>query len=179
MRKLLLIFLGVVIILVLGSIGYFYNPNQEQTQEQKNQVNKVITPSQEMVGDDRDEHGCIGSAGYSWCESKNKCLRTWEEECPSDDTDLIKEALIKKNNWGEDLEFTVNISGNDGIYANGLVVSQGGGGFFFAKKVNGAWEIVADGNGVIFCSSLEKYQDYPKTLIPECYDEQTGETVAR
>ncbi len=34
------------------------------------------------LGGDRDEYGCIGSAGYSWCESKNKCLRVWEEECP-------------------------------------------------------------------------------------------------
>jgi hypothetical protein len=34
-----------------------------------------------IVGNDRDEHGCIGSAGYSWCEGKQKCLRTWEEKC--------------------------------------------------------------------------------------------------
>lgn len=34
-----------------------------------------------VVGGDRDEHGCIGSAGYSWCEEKQKCLRVWEEEC--------------------------------------------------------------------------------------------------
>jgi hypothetical protein len=34
-----------------------------------------------IVGGDKDEHGCIGSAGYSWCESKQKCLRSWEENC--------------------------------------------------------------------------------------------------
>lgn len=34
-----------------------------------------------MVGNDRDTHGCIGSAGYSWCEAKSKCLRPWEEKC--------------------------------------------------------------------------------------------------
>jgi len=34
-----------------------------------------------LVGGDRDEHGCIGSAGYTWCEEKQKCLRVWEEEC--------------------------------------------------------------------------------------------------
>lgn len=34
-----------------------------------------------IVGGDRDIHGCIGSAGYSWCAAKNKCLRTWEESC--------------------------------------------------------------------------------------------------
>ncbi len=39
-----------------------------------------------MPGSDRDSHGCIGSAGYSWCESKQKCLRIWEEPCPGDAT---------------------------------------------------------------------------------------------
>jgi hypothetical protein len=34
-----------------------------------------------MVGGDRDAHGCIGSAGYTWCAVKNKCLRPFEESC--------------------------------------------------------------------------------------------------
>ncbi|MBU2028645.1 hypothetical protein KJ761_02010 [Patescibacteria group bacterium] len=38
-------------------------------------------PNDPMVGNDVDEHGCIGSAGYIWCEAKQKCLRTWEEKC--------------------------------------------------------------------------------------------------
>lgn len=37
-----------------------------------------------VVGGDRDEHGCIGSAGYSWCEEQQKCLRIWEEDCSDD-----------------------------------------------------------------------------------------------
>lgn len=36
---------------------------------------------EQIIGGDRDEHGCIGSAGYSWCAIKNKCLRVWEEPC--------------------------------------------------------------------------------------------------
>ncbi len=35
----------------------------------------------QMVGNDRDEHGCIASAGYSWCEAKQQCIREWEEPC--------------------------------------------------------------------------------------------------
>jgi hypothetical protein len=30
------------------------------------------------VGAGRDAHGCIGSAGYSWCESTQRCERPWE-----------------------------------------------------------------------------------------------------
>jgi len=39
----------------------------------------------EKVGGDRDEHDCIGSAGYTWCEPKQKCLRSWEEECENNE----------------------------------------------------------------------------------------------
>jgi predicted amidohydrolase YtcJ len=31
-----------------------------------------------LVGADRDAHGCIGSAGYSWCEKTGSCERPWE-----------------------------------------------------------------------------------------------------
>ena len=27
---------------------------------------------------DRDAHGCIGSAGYQWCEHTQRCERPWE-----------------------------------------------------------------------------------------------------
>lgn len=37
-----------------------------------------------MPGSDRDSHGCIPSAGYTWCEPKQKCLRTWEEPCTAE-----------------------------------------------------------------------------------------------
>ncbi|MDP2926288.1 MAG: hypothetical protein Q8N99_07965 [Nanoarchaeota archaeon] len=37
------------------------------------------------IKDDRDSHGCSISAGYSWCAEKQKCIRTWEEECYKED----------------------------------------------------------------------------------------------
>jgi len=37
-----------------------------------------------LIGGEKDEHGCVIPAGYSWCESKQKCLRTWEENCTND-----------------------------------------------------------------------------------------------
>jgi putative lipoprotein len=35
-------------------------------------------PPASTPGADRDEHGCIGSAGYSWCEKEGRCVRPWE-----------------------------------------------------------------------------------------------------
>lgn len=31
------------------------------------------------VGNDKDDHGCIASAGYTWCEVQKDCIRLWEK----------------------------------------------------------------------------------------------------
>jgi len=33
-----------------------------------------------QAGGDRDAHGCIPSAGYTWCEASGRCTRAWEEK---------------------------------------------------------------------------------------------------
>jgi len=97
-----------------------------------------------------------------------------------DDLSLIKKALFQKNNWDEKDDITVKISTNDGTYASGTVTSQGGGGYFYATKdVTNGWVIVADGNGLIECSTLKNYPDFPNTLIPECYNSATEKSTKR
>jgi hypothetical protein len=32
----------------------------------------------QAVGSDRDDHGCIPSAGYRWCAKVHECVRPWE-----------------------------------------------------------------------------------------------------
>lgn len=44
------------------------------------QINQRDNNTQ-LIGGDKDAHGCLIAAGYSWCEAKNKCLRIWEEQC--------------------------------------------------------------------------------------------------
>lgn len=61
-------------------------------------VNKN-TNNQPIVGGDRDEHGCIGSAGYSWCEVKQKCLRIWEEKCEAQQpSQSVNNNIVETNN---------------------------------------------------------------------------------
>lgn len=33
-----------------------------------------------VVGGDKDKHGCIASAGYTWSEAQKDCIRLWEKE---------------------------------------------------------------------------------------------------
>ncbi len=35
----------------------------------------------QAVGNSRDDNDCLISAGYSWCESSNSCIRSWETPC--------------------------------------------------------------------------------------------------
>ena len=37
-----------------------------------------------LIGGDTDDNGggCYVSAGYSYCSSLGKCVRSWEESCP-------------------------------------------------------------------------------------------------
>ncbi len=36
------------------------------------------TSEHEMVGNDKDAHGCIGSAGYTWSQLNKDCIRVFE-----------------------------------------------------------------------------------------------------
>lgn len=51
-------------------------------------VTQVVAPSEApIVGNDRDAHGCIGSAGYQWSLLKNNCIRIFEDGLRMDPLD--------------------------------------------------------------------------------------------
>lgn len=91
-----------VIAIVVGfigliGVGYMFWYTFQTTKTNKNTnvatntavVNNAVSNTNDaLLGGDADEHGCIGSAGYTWCELKNKCLRTWEEACIATNTNV-------------------------------------------------------------------------------------------
>ncbi len=120
--KALIIFLAVAIIvpqIVLAAWwnpfswnwGWFkniFNPQKIERVEQQNQ-------EEMLVGNDKDEHGCIGSAGYTWCEIKQKCLREWEEKCQVEmKNKTIKDCgisdLLSKNKPVNELNFQEDLA---------------------------------------------------------------------
>jgi hypothetical protein len=153
----------------------------------------VSVPTSEptqLVGNDKDIHGCIGSAGYTWCDTKQKCLRVWEESCEAttpqptvDETnilkDSIKKAIVAKHGPNAN-GLTISVSKIQGDYAQGGASEPGvGGGMWFAAKVDGSWTLVWDGNGVILCKDLISYPNFPNSMIPECFNDATNKTVVR
>lgn len=130
-----------------------------------------------LLGGDRDEHGCIPSAGYSWCEIKKKCLRVWEEPCEAEENSLEEDLRayfsVKLETPAETLKLT--ISQNTGTHAlGGVSEAEGvGGALWLAHNTNGKWVVDFDGNGTIPCSSVLPH-NYPKELVSECWDETTN-----
>lgn len=104
-KKIFLVWLILLVLGIAASLFIILTRNNSRTVEQKSVIeinNKpilieskieyqeapeeepAINPSSgtpQPIGGQRDEHGCLGPAGYSWCESKQKCLRVWEEKC--------------------------------------------------------------------------------------------------
>jgi len=71
MKKLTLSFICLLIIYAVGNLVY-----KEYLQKKTSS-----TQTANLIGGQKDEHGCLIPAGYSWCETKQKCLRSWEEPC--------------------------------------------------------------------------------------------------
>ncbi|MBN8589811.1 MAG: hypothetical protein J0L94_15975 [Rhodothermia bacterium] len=77
----------------------------------------------EVVGGDRDAHGCIGSAGYTWSVLKNSCIRIFENSIALDPkaTSLDKTTvayLVKKA--GSDAKIEVFVP----AVAKGIVLNR-------------------------------------------------------
>lgn len=90
----------------------------------------------------------------------------------------IKAALVAKHRSDAGL-LNITVSKIEGNYASGGASGQGGGGMWFAAKVNGNWELVWDGNGQINCSDISPYPGFPSDMISECWDTVTQKIVKR
>ena len=53
-------------------------------------IDEPIAPEfkepEKPIGGERDEHDCLPSAGYQWCETTQQCQRYWEQDCPTEDS---------------------------------------------------------------------------------------------
>jgi hypothetical protein len=62
-------------------------------QNGSNAETKQSESTKELVGADRDEHGCIGSAGYTWSVVMDSCIRVFEAGTPFVKYDVATGAI--------------------------------------------------------------------------------------
>ena len=137
---------------------------------------EVITETDEepnrLIGGDIDEHGCLVAAGYSWCEDKGKCLRTWEEKCekdpnatkPKSNYDMIEESLGKKRGIHA-RTFVLGIKKLTLSHFLGVLKDETG--TILAAKRNNEWVIVYDGDGEYSCETVKPF-NFPADMISDC-----------
>ena len=64
---------SVFFFLAICASAYAQTPKEGAPKAAK--VETPTAPAAPIVGNDSDEHGCIGSAGYSWSVVKNECIQ--------------------------------------------------------------------------------------------------------
>ncbi|MBU0472269.1 MAG: hypothetical protein KKF89_01865 [Nanoarchaeota archaeon] len=71
------------------------NPEAQMCTTQCVLVCEFNTP----IGGERDEHGCLGPAGYTWNEEVNACLREWELQEDTREAAKIAVENLKTNEF--------------------------------------------------------------------------------
>lgn len=130
----------------------------------------------------------IGLAAFIIQRPSTKTRDTLATSTPSptvlaDDTETIKTqikaALVAKHGQNAN-NLRITISDIQGNYAKGGASEPGmGGGMWFAANVFGKWQLVWDGNGIITCNDLLSYPDLPNSMVPECFDSESGNMLER
>ena len=119
----------------------------------------------------------INPAPQTGCGQKASPLPT-NVNVESLDNKIIQILSQKYNRPQNELIVVTTI--NTGSYAKGtLNFPEGGGGLWFAARVNSEWQLVFDGNGIIPCSALINFSEFPTNIIPQCLDENTQSLVKR
>lgn len=126
------------------------------------QASAPVQATTTIVGGDRDTHGCIGSAGYSWCAAKNKCLRVWEESCT---------GVSSSTPPSSSTSTTQNSSSNPGASESACRAS--GGVWFAGEKVcevNSLSESACAARGGVFngCASACRHDPKAQVCTMQC-----------
>lgn len=113
----------------------------------------VQYPQAVKVGGDRDEHGCIASAGYVWCEVQKDCIRLFEKG--------IRTEAVDGNNASAFIVFSPDSIRAELFFSNGQaneILERRGlpsGGYVWnvedddtknVRQVDGLWAISQRGN---------------------------------
>jgi hypothetical protein len=73
------IIISLICCILLGSCNQNNNPTETTNTTTDTTTAVEPKPETNIVGNDKDAHGCKGSAGYTWSELKKNCVRLFED----------------------------------------------------------------------------------------------------
>jgi uncharacterized membrane protein YraQ (UPF0718 family) len=101
---------GLVMVVLAGIL--IYNAFQKNS--------NIDDKNSQIIGGDKDEGGCLIGAGYSWCASKNKCLRVWEESCS--ESFCLRENVQAVYECGDYVKVTSSLlGGGNNYFSNSMI----------------------------------------------------------
>ena len=138
MKKILVLFLTGGLFLWAGCKSKTGKPAKQEVSE--------LT---EMTGNDRDEHGCKASAGYTWSEVQNECIRIFEKGIRLNNTvDTLSplSAFILFSPDSSQVELFMPTDPRKAVLdrrraPNGVVWNVEDDDTFLVRQVNGKWQI--------------------------------------
>lgn len=71
----LILFIGFAALTLMSCLH-----SKVENSTKKDSIAVNLAEKKVATGSDRDEHGCIGSAGYTWSVLKNECIRVFEQD---------------------------------------------------------------------------------------------------
>lgn len=82
--------------LVLSIIALAFAACNNTTPQEADNTDGQPSTTEEMpmVGGDRDEHGCIGSAGYTWSALRGECIQVFEVGTRLNPEDIKEEETV-------------------------------------------------------------------------------------
>lgn len=110
----------------------------------------------DVVGNDRDKHGCIGSAGYTWSVLKKECVRSFEltqhdknaiELVSTDNTQKITVLFSSRKTKAEFFYSEGNKVLNKSAKGNFYILKNGKNVVEKLINVKGKWQFVRVNNG--------------------------------
>ncbi len=143
-----------ILICTVASLGLLFacGTSKKTTNSEKIVVTEITTENEKsvIVGNDKDEHGCIGSAGYTWSSIKNDCIRVFELENQliSSDKSSIAGFILSSDETSAEVfsdkgVFLMDIKSKNSFESQGLKEDV------FLKLENGSWIFGTISNNLI------------------------------
>lgn len=163
-KKFLLLSSVVVIIILVAFVAYYAKQNSTL----KDDVRKVQDELAQAQAPSLEPSLVMSKVSTKTATPTSTLAPKVSPSPEKSKVDLIKEAYAKEYSSSVD-SISVTISKESENSAYGSVSVSGEGGWLIAAKKDGAWKIVASGNGTINCDKLEGY-DIPSSVVEQCYD---------